>query len=334
METTNLFDRQDKGEDHYSDMIRSPTRSVKTFNKLMWNERRQSINLNQIDRIHKRNLNETNKHEKFYIDKLEKLNQIKRLNKNDFQVTNSSIGNITIPNKTMLSIALRNKLNLSAKRSVNSTRSGAIDESNHSSVTATKPLTIYEMHLVDSKKLMQKAKVFLKQLNENNSRMNDNASYFDSVSMNNMNAANYDVVVNNYASKSIESFNGAKTSKSDAADNASKVTSTSTKITQNNSVVVREPVISTYKNGTNAPRTTPIFATELIDLKIKPILSTKTQLNKNNKVKSTTHVANKVQVKKQVSIVNTNNAKKPLTPFATATVNAVLAVANETAIKV
>jgi hypothetical protein len=142
-------DRQDKGADHYSDMIRNPSRSVKVYNQLMWNERRQKLDLDGIERSRQRNLNESRKSEKAYLEKLAELKDIKKF------ITKNKIQNKTDNVKSsLLSVAVRNKRTLSTN---------AQDYLDFQETR--KPVTIYEMHLVDSKKLFSKAKEFIKHLN-------------------------------------------------------------------------------------------------------------------------------------------------------------------------
>jgi hypothetical protein len=71
------LDRQDQDVDYYSDMMRSPARSAKVFTRLMWDERRQQMNLNKLARANQRDLTHVKKLERYYADKLKKLNEAK-----------------------------------------------------------------------------------------------------------------------------------------------------------------------------------------------------------------------------------------------------------------
>jgi hypothetical protein len=240
MTESNSFDRQDKGADHYSDMIRNPARSVKVYNKLMWNERRQQINLDELDRIRTRNLNETRKIEKVYTEKLAELNGIKKY----------------ATNRSLLSLAFRNKRVISAK-------CGDSDSNGD-----FKPVTIYEMHLVDSKKLFTKAKQFLKQLS------NPNDSYDDD---DNDETNNEFISNNNVGIKSFENFN--------------KIDTTKSKYTQ---IIAK------------TPSTTPVFATEIQDDTVTKVEIANQKFNAINPVVLKNKKVNASKKKVQIQAVKKN----------------------------
>jgi hypothetical protein len=218
-------DRQDKGADHYSDMIRNPSRSVKVYNQLMWNERRQKLDLDGIERSRQRNLNESRKSEKAYLEKLAELKDIKKF------ITKNKIQNKTDNVKSsLLSVAVRNKRTLSTN---------AQDYLDFQETR--KPVTIYEMHLVDSKKLFSKAKEFIKHLNF--PLNGDNDVFEDDEKQNNEFTGNQITGI-----KSFDSFNTK-------ADSKGK-----------NSAKLNNPRNSLNSIDTSkTPSTTPIFGTEIAD---------------------------------------------------------------------
>ena len=213
-------DRQDKGADHYSDMIRNPSRSVKVYNQLMWNERRQKLDLDGIERSRQRNINQSRKSEKVYLEKLAELKDIKKfITKNKIQNSNDSL------KPSLLSVAVRNKRTLSRN---------AKDYSDYEETR--KPVTVYEMHLVDSKKLFSKAKEFIKNLNVpfNGDDFEDDNNLINEFTGNNITGI-----------KSLESFNTKSDSK------------------RENSAKPNKPRNSLEISKT--PSTTPIFPTEIPD---------------------------------------------------------------------
>ena len=223
---TESNDRQDKGADHYSDMIRNPARSVKVFNQLMWNERKQQLDLDGIERSRKRNLNESRKSEKVFLEKLAELKDLKK-----FAIKNKNSNENPNAKNSLLSVAVRNKRALSIN---------AQDYLDYQE--PRKPVTVYEMHLVDSKKLFSKAKEFLKSINAqidgNNEDNIDNK------------LSNEFTGINIAGLKSFESFNTNNT-ESAKRENSAKIKFNKPRTSFDNS---------------KTPSTTPIIPTEPSDL--------------------------------------------------------------------
>ena len=248
---TEGYDRQDKGADHYSDMIRNPARSVKVFNQLIFNERVQKMNLEGIERIRKRNLYESRKAENVYLEKLAELKELKKYSRNSSQSSSKNNNN----KSNLLSIAVRNKL--SSNRLLDNESSGS-----------SKMVTVYEMHLIDSKKLFTKAQDFIKHLNVPLTEgMGENETVTE-INRHSSNTNNEFTGNNIVGIKSFESFRTKNTSPFE-----SKLKST-------------KSFNGNYSSKT--PSTTPIFPTEIqVPLKRKvKILNANKKFNETNNFNS------------------------------------------------
>lgn len=91
--SSNRYDRQDGGADYYSDRIRDPKRSVQIYNKLLWNERKHRIGLLSLDKHKEKWLQETQKQEKFFTERLgaytARIESPKRTNTRNTYITKS-----------------------------------------------------------------------------------------------------------------------------------------------------------------------------------------------------------------------------------------------------
>jgi Txe/YoeB family toxin of Txe-Axe toxin-antitoxin module len=89
----NRYDRQDEMADYYSDRIRDPKRTVQTYKKLLWNERKHQIGLLLIDKHKEKWLQKEKKEEKFFRERLgaytARIQSPKRTNTRSIFVTKS-----------------------------------------------------------------------------------------------------------------------------------------------------------------------------------------------------------------------------------------------------
>lgn len=131
MSIKNKFDRQDKGFDHFADLIRKPARSISVFNKLMWCERIKTIRMDELEKEKSNFLNNKERQKIGFIEARKRFTE--KANKDKVKV---ELGLLTRQNSSVsFDLNAKNRLNqpknqqnievLQRSKSFSSTSSGS-----------------------------------------------------------------------------------------------------------------------------------------------------------------------------------------------------------------